>query len=125
MDPINFLLLFLLHRSTNEQTVSIRTWIKVEPGAMAVVRFYAKNDAAPEGTLGGKPYFRGAAALLLGITIDGQEEVVLSETAVPHTAGVFRRSVLIARVPGNVNALSLRFGMPYAWGKTLEVDWVH
>ena len=90
---------------------------------MAVVRFYAKNDAAPEGTLG-KPHFRGAAAVLLGMTIDGQEEV-LSEMAVPHTAGVFRRSVLIARVPDNVNALSLRFGMPYAWGKTLQVDWVH
>ena len=90
---------------------------------MAVVRFYAKNDATPEGTLG-KPYFSGAVAVLLGITIDGQEEV-LSEMAVPNTAGVFHRNVLIARVPNNVNTVSLRFGMPYAWGKTLEVDWIH
>ena len=91
---------------------------------MAVVRFYAKNNVEPQGTLG-KPYFSGAAATLLGRTIDGQEEQVLSEMAVPHTAGVFLRHVLIARVPENVNAVSLRFGMPYAWGKTLEVDWVH
>ena len=95
----------------------------MEPGAMAEVRFYAKNDAAPEGTPG-KPDFHGAAATLLGRTIDGQEEV-LSEMAVPHTAGAFHRSVLISRVPDNVNALSLRFGLPKAWGKTLEVDWVH
>ena len=45
--------------------------------------------------------------------------------AVPHTAGVYRRSVLVARVPDNVVTLALRFGLPRAWGKTLDIDWVH
>ena len=90
---------------------------------MAVARFYAKDDAEPEGSLG-KPYFSGAAAVLLGITVDGQEEI-LSEMAIPHTAGVFHRNVVIARVPDYVTAVALRLGMPYAWGKTLEVDWIH
>ena len=104
-------------------TQSMRTCIKVEPGSMALVRFYAKNDAIPEGTLG-KPYFSGASAVLLGISVDGQEEI-LSEMAIPHTAGAFHRNVLVARVPEDINAVALRFGMPYGWGKTLEVDFVH
>ena len=104
-------------------TQSMRTCIEVEPGSMAVVRFYAKNDATPEGTLG-KPYFSGASAVLLGISVDGQEEI-LSEMAIPHTAGGYHRNVLIARVPEGVDAVALRFGMPYGWGKTLEVDFVH
>ena len=102
---------------------SMRTCIKVEPESMAVVRFYAKNDATPEGNLG-NPYFSGAAAVLLGLTVDGQEEI-LSEMAIPDTAGAFHRNVLIARVPDYVNAVALRFGLPYAWSKTLEVDWIH
>ena len=90
---------------------------------MAVVRFYAKNNAAPEGALA-QPYFSGAIAVLLGITVDGQEEI-LSEMAIPDTAGAFHRNVMIARVPDYVNAVALRFGLPYAWSKALEVDFVH
>ena len=44
---------------------------------MAVARFYAKNAAEPEGTLG-QPDFSGAIGTLLGWTDEGKE-VVLSQ----------------------------------------------
>ena len=54
---------------------------------MAVVRFYAKNDAAPEGTLGGKPYFRGAAGAqfnsFVEISTDFSTEFLVLQ-GVPH-----------------------------------------
>ena len=97
--------------------------VEVEPGQMAVVRVYAKSSAPAAGNAG-SPGYEGGVVTLLGYK-EGGEEVVLNQVGVPDSQGAFRRAVLVSRIPADVSAVALRFGLLNAWGHSLELDWVH